>query len=140
MTFALETPADADVLATLCRLPFFCARDVMQRVRVTSTIPVMFDGAVVDCVLGGPPAQWSFCFYRTFSLPWSGHPGDAGPVFSLAQALDVPGNTFWAVGRVHTRLCCRKVRTSIRNSGDDISNLCCKFSAPSSRAALRAAL
>ncbi|KAL3182851.1 hypothetical protein MRX96_034488 [Rhipicephalus microplus] len=140
MTFALETPAHADVLATLCRLPFFCARDVMQRVRVTSTIPVMFDGAVVDCVSGATPAQWSFCFYRAFSLLWCGPHCDAGPIFSLAQALDVPGNTCWAVGHVHSRLCCRKVRTSIRNSGDDINNLCCKFSAPSSRAALRATL
>ncbi|KAL3243894.1 hypothetical protein MRX96_019484 [Rhipicephalus microplus] len=112
----------------------------MQLVRVASTIPVMFDAAAVDCVFGSPLASWSLCSYRAFSLPLSGHHSDASPVFSLTQAFDVAGRTRRTVGHGHTQVRCRKVRTTIRNSGDDISNLCCKFSAPSSRAALRAAL
>ncbi|KAL1434223.1 hypothetical protein MTO96_011864 [Rhipicephalus appendiculatus] len=35
---------------------------------------------------------------------------------------------------------CRKIRTTISNSADDISNLCCKLSTPLSRAAHQAAL
>ncbi|KAL1434224.1 hypothetical protein MTO96_011865 [Rhipicephalus appendiculatus] len=130
MRFAHEALAHEEALATLCRLPFFCARDVMQRVRVASTIPAMFDAAVFDCASAAPFARWSFQSYRDCSLPSSPHRCDAGSVFSLAQAFVVPGRKRRTVGRAPARVCCRKIRTTISNSADDISNLCCKHSTP----------
>ncbi|KAL1434490.1 hypothetical protein MTO96_011585 [Rhipicephalus appendiculatus] len=140
MRFTHEALAHEEALATLCRLPFFCARDVMQRVRVASTIPAMFDAAAVDCASAAPFARWSFQSYRDCSLPWSAHRCDAGSVFSLAQAFVVPGRTRRTIDRAPARVSCSKILTTISNSADDISNLCCKLSTPLSSAAHQAAL
>ncbi|KAL3243890.1 hypothetical protein MRX96_019480 [Rhipicephalus microplus] len=72
MTFTLEVLAHEKVLATLCRLPFFCALDVMQRVRVAipmmfDTIPMMFDAAAVNTVSLEPGLPTGRSVYTSLS-------------------------------------------------------------------------
>ncbi|KAL3257853.1 hypothetical protein MRX96_046447 [Rhipicephalus microplus] len=107
----------------------------MQRLRVISIIPTMFEVATVDRASGAPLIRWSSQSYRDILLPWYEHRCDTGSVFSLAQVFVVPGRTRTA-GRAPTRICCRKVGTTGYNPAD-ITNLCCKLSTPLSSATLQ---
>ncbi|KAL3197823.1 hypothetical protein MRX96_044687 [Rhipicephalus microplus] len=120
----------------LCQLPFFFARDVMQRVRVTSTIPTMFEAAAVDHVSGAPFTQWFFQSYRDCWLPWSTHHCDAGSVFNLAQVFVVLGRT-QSAGHTPALVYCHKIRRMTSNQVDDTSNLYFELSTPISSAAVQ---